>query len=111
MLGVYSVVAYSVSERTHEIGIRMALGAQRSRVVKMIVGQGMVSVIAGIVMGVIAAAMATRLIAGLLYGVEATDVPTFVVSTLLLAVVAFVACSAPALRAAVVDPVVALRAE
>jgi putative ABC transport system permease protein len=111
VLGVYSVVAYAVSERTHEIGIRLALGAQRSRVVKMIVGQGMVSVLAGIVIGLVAAAAATRLIAGLLYGVEATDVPTFVLSTLLLTAVAFVACSAPALKAAVVDPVIALRAE
>ncbi|MEX2271649.1 MAG: ABC transporter permease [Vicinamibacterales bacterium] len=111
VLGVFGVVSYAVAERTQEIGIRLALGAQRARVVRMIVAQGMASVIAGIVIGLVAAGMATRLIAGLLYGVEATDVPTFAVSTLLLTAVAFVACSAPALKAAVVDPVVALRAE
>ncbi len=111
MLGVYSVVAYAVSERTHEIGIRIALGAERARVVRMIVAQGMVSVIAGIVIGLAAAVMATRVIAGLLYGVEATDAPTFVLSTITLTAIAFIACCAPALKAAVVDPVIALRAE
>ena len=111
VLGVYSVVAYAVSERTHEIGIRLALGAERARVVRMIVGQGMASVIAGIVIGLAAAVMATRVIAGLLYGVEATDVSTFVLSTITLTAIAFIACCAPALKAAVVDPVIALRAE
>ena len=110
-LGVYSVVAYSVSERTHEIGIRLALGAERARVVRMIVGQGMASVVAGIVIGLAAAVMATRVIAGLLYGVAATDVSTFVLSTIMLTAVAFIACFGPALKAAVVDPVIALRAE
>jgi putative ABC transport system permease protein len=111
VLGVYGVVAYAVAERTQEIGIRLALGAQRGGVVAMIVRQGMLSVIAGIIAGVAGAVAATRLIAGLLYGVEAHDVPTFVVTTTLLAAVAFVACAAPALKAALVDPVVALRAE
>ena len=111
VLGVYSVVAYSVSERTQEIGIRLALGAERARVVRMIVAQGMISVIGGIVIGLAAAVMATRVIAGLLYGVEATDVPTFVMSTVMLTAIAFIACCAPALKAAVVDPVIALRAE
>ena len=77
----------------------------------MIVAQGMASVIAGIVVGLAAAVMATRLIAGLLYGVEATDVSTFVLSTITLTAIAFIACCAPALKAAVVDPVIALRAE
>lgn len=111
VLGVYSVVAYAVSERTHEIGIRLALGAERARVVRMIVGQGMASVIGGIVIGLAAAVMATRVIAGLLYGVDATDVSTFVLSTITLTAIAFIACCAPALKAAVVDPVIALRAE
>jgi putative ABC transport system permease protein len=111
VIGVYGVVAYAVAERTQEIGIRLALGADRTRVVRMIVAQGMLSVCAGIVAGVIAAIAATRLIAGLLYGVEPHDVPTFVVATLALAIVAFIACTAPALKAAFVDPVVALRAE
>ena len=111
VLGVYGVVAYAVSERTQEIGIRLALGAQRSRVVRMIVAQGMTSVAGGIVVGLVGALAATRLIAGLLYGVEATDVPTFVLATITLTAMAFVACGAPALKAAVVDPVIALRAE
>jgi putative ABC transport system permease protein len=111
VLGVYGVVAYAVSERTQEIGIRLALGAERSRVVRMIVAQGMLSVLAGLTAGVVAAIAATRLIAGLLYDVEVHDAATFVVTTAALAVVALIACTAPALRAAFVDPVVALRAE
>jgi putative ABC transport system permease protein len=111
MLGVYGVVAYAVSERTNEIGIRLALGAERANVVRMIVGQGMTSVGAGIVLGLAAALAASRLIATLLYGVAATDLPTYVLSTSALAAIALVACAVPALRAAVVDPVVALRAE
>ena len=111
VLGVYGVVSYAVAERTQEIGIRLALGAQRTRVVRMVIAQGMTSVAAGLIGGVIGAWVATRLIAGLLYGVEPTDMPTFVIATILLAAVAFVACSAPALKAAFVDPVIALRAE
>jgi putative ABC transport system permease protein len=111
VLGVYGVVAYAVSERTQEIGIRLALGAERTRVVGMIVSQGMLSVVTGIVVGLTAAVAATRLIAGLLYGVEAHDAPTFILATLALTVIAFVACTAPALKAAFVDPVIALRAE
>ena len=110
-LGVYGVVAYSVSERTQEIGIRLALGAERARVVRMMVSQGMISVLAGIAVGLVAAYAATKLIAGLLYGVGSHDAPTFVMATLLLTAIAFVACAAPAMRAAFVDPVVALRAE
>ena len=111
VLGVYGVVSYAVAERTQEIGIRLALGAQRARVVRMIVAQGMAGVAAGIIAGLAVALMATRLIAGLLYGVEVTDAQTFVLTTIALTAVAFVACSAPALKAAVVDPVIALRAE
>ena len=111
VIGVYGVVAYAVAERTQEIGIRLALGAERSRVVRMIVSQGMMSVVAGIIGGLVGAAAATQLIAGLLYGVEAHDAPTFAVTTAMLAAVAFVACTAPALKAALVDPVNALRAE
>jgi len=110
-LGVYGVVAYAVAERTQEIGIRLALGAERARVVRMIVSQGMKSVLAGIACGLVGAYAATRLIAGLLYGVGSHDAPTFAITTLLLAAIAFAACAAPALRAAFVDPVVALRAE
>jgi putative ABC transport system permease protein len=111
VLGVYGVVAYAVAERTQEIGIRLALGAERARVVRMMVRQGMASVLAGIAAGLVAAYAATKLIAGLLYGVPAHDLPTFVIATTLLAIVAFLACAAPAMRAAFVDPVIALRAE
>lgn len=111
VVGVYGVVAYAVAERTHEIGIRLALGAARSRVVRMIVTQGMLSVSVGIVAGLVGAVAATRLIAGLLYGVEAHDAATFVVATSLLATIALVACAAPAVKAALVDPVIALRHE
>jgi putative ABC transport system permease protein len=111
VIGVYGLVAYAVAERTQEIGIRLALGAERARVVRMIVTQGMWSVAAGIALGLAGAYAAATLIAGLLYGVPAHDAPTFAIATLVLAVVAFIACGLPALRAAFVDPVVALRAE
>ncbi len=111
VLGLYGVVAYAVAERTQEIGIRLALGAERSRVVGMMVGQGMLSVGAGIVVGLLGAIAATRSIAGLLYGVEPHDWSTFAIATLLLAIVSVMACTAPALKAAFVDPVVALRAD
>ena len=110
-LGVYGVVAYAVSERTHEIGIRMALGAARTNVVRMMIAQGMWSVAAGLGAGLVGAWAATRLIAGLLYGVQPHDVATFAVITLLLGLIACVACMVPALRAAMVDPATALRAE
>ncbi len=111
VLGVYGVVAYAVAERTREIGIRLALGAERARVVRSIIGQGMVSVVTGVIAGLIGAVLAARLIATLLYGVDAHDAPTFAIATVLLTTIAFMACAAPALRAAFVDPVVALRAE
>jgi putative ABC transport system permease protein len=111
VLGVYGVVAHAVAERTHEIGIRLALGAERRRVVGMIVSEAMLSVIAGVAIGTAAAVGARSLIADLLYGVEARDLQTFVAATLALTAIAFVACAAPALRAAVVDPAVALRSE
>jgi putative ABC transport system permease protein len=111
VLGVYGIVAYAVAERTHEIGIRLALGADRRRVITMIVAEGMANICAGIAMGVLAALIATRLLARLLYGVDATDPPTFAIVTLAIAAVAFVACAAPALKAAVVDPVIALRVQ
>jgi ABC-type antimicrobial peptide transport system permease subunit len=110
-LGVYGVVAYAASERTHEIGIRMALGAERSHVVRMMVAQGMWSVVAGLGVGLLGAWAATRLIAGLLYGVEPHDTATFAVATLALGSTAGLACVVPALKAALVDPARALRAE
>jgi putative ABC transport system permease protein len=105
------VIAYSVAERTHEIGIRLALGAERNRVVRMIVQDGIVSIVLGIAAGLAVALAASRGMASLLYGVEATDGPTFALVALGLTVVGFVACALPALRAAFIEPVSALRSE
>ena len=111
MLGVYGVVAHAVAERTHEIGIRLALGAERRRVVAMIVSEAMLSVIAGIALGLTAALGATRLIADLVYGVDVRDPQTFIVTAFALTATALAASATPALRAAIVDPAVALRTE
>lgn len=110
-LGVYGVVAYAVSERTREIGIRMALGAARSNVVRLMVAQGMWSVVAGLVVGLFGAWAATRLMTGLLYGVQPHDAATFAVTTLTFGSIACLACVVPALKAARVDPASALRAQ
>ena len=110
-LGVYGIVAYAVSERRHEIGVRMALGAQRSNVVRMMVVQGMWSVATGLVVGLFGAWATTRLIAGLLYDVQPHDTATFAVTTVALSSVACLASVVPALKAALVDPATALRAE
>ena len=110
-IGIYGIVAYSVTERTHEIGVRLALGAQRRDVVTMIVAQGMVLTLIGTAVGVVSALLLTRLMSSLLFGVSAADPVTFAAIPVLLAAVAFVACSVPARRATRVDPLVALRAE
>jgi putative ABC transport system permease protein len=110
-IGIYGVMSYSVSRRTHEIGIRMALGAQRADVLSLIVRQGMVFAIAGIVLGTVASLGITRLMSDLLFGVSATDPVIFVGVTLLLASVALAANYIPARRAARVDPLVALHYE
>ena len=111
LVGIYGVMSYSVTQRTHEIGVRMALSAERNAVVRMVVRQGMLLASIGIVAGVTAALASTRLIATLLYDVQPGDPPTFVTVSLLLAAAGFLACCVPALRAARVDPITALRYE
>jgi putative ABC transport system permease protein len=107
--GIYGVISYLVSQRTREIGIRVALGAQRRTVLHLIIRQGMSLALVGAVIGLIAAFVLTRLMTGLLYEVEATDPLTFTSITILLLLVSLAACWIPARRAAKVDPLVALR--
>ncbi len=109
--GIYGVMSFTAGQRRHEIGIRMALGAQQNDVLKLIVGQGMKLTVTGLAIGLIAAAGLTRLMSGLLFGIGATDPLTFAAIALLLAVVALLACYIPARRAMKVDPLIALRYE
>jgi putative ABC transport system permease protein len=108
-VGIYGVIAYAVSQRTREIGIRIALGARKADIFKMVVGHGMILSIIGVALGVTASLMLTRLMSSLLYGVSSTDPVTFASVVLLLITVALLACSIPARRATRVDPMNALR--
>jgi putative ABC transport system permease protein len=110
-IGVYSVVSYSVAQRTHEVGVRIALGAQHQHVLRMIVGHGLRLVLVGVALGVTAAFAVTRVISNLLFGVTATDPPIFFAVPVLLILVAMFASYLPARRALKVDPIVALRNE
>jgi len=110
-LGIYGVISYFVVQRGREIGIRMALGAERRSVLMMVMKQGMALVLSGIVIGLAGAYLLTRLIASLLYGVTTRDPMTFIVTPLILAAVALLAISIPALKATKVDPLRALRYE
>jgi putative ABC transport system permease protein len=110
-IGIYGVISYSVAQRTQEIAIRVALGAQTVDVLKLIIGQGMALVAAGVSIGLAGAFGLTRLMSDLLFNVSATDPLTFAGISLLLAIVALAACWAPARRAAKVDPMVALKSE
>jgi ABC-type antimicrobial peptide transport system permease subunit len=111
IVGIYGVVAYTVARRTREMGIRVALGAQRWDIVKSVVAQGMVPTMIGVVLGLLGAFGLTRVLDSLLYGVSATDPATFVALAAGLGLVATVACYVPARRATRVDAVVALREE
>jgi len=111
MVGLYGVIAYSVAERTHEIGVRLALGAEKLDVLRLVVGQGLKLSVAGVGVGLASALGLMRLISSLLYGVSATDPVTFVIAPFLLLLVSVSACYLPARRAMRVDPMMALRYE
>jgi len=108
-IGIYGVIAYSIAQRSHEIGIRIALGAQRGDVLRLALVQGMVQALIGIAIGLGAASALTRVMSGLLYGISPLDPATFVTLSLLLLLVALAASYIPARRATRINPIVALR--
>jgi putative ABC transport system permease protein len=110
-IGIYGVMSYMVAQRTHEIGIRMALGAQRRDVFRIVVGQGLKLALTGVIVGLGLSFLASRLLSTLLFGVSAIDPVTYIVIPLILTGVAIAACFIPARRATRIDPLIALRNE
>jgi putative ABC transport system permease protein len=109
--GLYGVLSYSVSQRRREIGIRSALGATRANVIALVVRQGLAATVVGLVLGVIASALVSRLLQPLLFGIRPLDLPSFTLMPAALLVVALVACFVPARRAAATDPAITLRCD
>ncbi|MFL6428643.1 MAG: FtsX-like permease family protein, partial [Acidobacteriaceae bacterium] len=114
IIGIYGVISYAVAQRTREIGIRLALGAERSRILHMVIGHGLRLAVVGVAAGAMVALLLARLLSGfsqLLYGVRASDPITLFIVSLTLLVVAVLACYLPARRAASIEPMTALRTE
>jgi putative ABC transport system permease protein len=110
-IGLYAVMAYVVAQRTHEIGVRLALGAPRHSILRLILGQGLKLMLVGMALGMAGSLALTRLMVSLLYGVSTTDALTFILISLILAGAALLACWLPARRATRVDPMIALRSD
>jgi putative ABC transport system permease protein len=111
VVGLYAVVSYSVAERIHEMGVRLALGARPSNLLRMVLGEGLRLVIAGLVLGLAASLAVTRFLDTMLFGIQPRDAATFAGVVIVLSAAAMLGCLVPALRAMRVDPMIALRAE